>query len=231
MRRALPQYLYKYRPVDANALAMLASDKLYLSRLDAFNDPFEALNLDPILEPKLAAYHDGKFAISEQPSQVQATGASLRACSLSEECHDLLMWGHYADRHCGFCIRFEFNKDPELSKLLFPVDYAPSLPPNDAEQKHPLEKAIQDILKKSEKWNYEREWRIIGQVPEDDPNAAELFASYKPDAISGIIFGVRTPELHKALIREILHDHRLQYFQVEKQRDEFALKIQALDAD
>src|SRR3954462_13952347 len=101
MQRPIPQYLYKYRPVDANALAMLASDKVYLSPLDAFNDPFEALNLDPTLEPKLATYRHGTFAISEQPAQAQASGFSLRACSLTEECHDLLMWGHYADRHCG----------------------------------------------------------------------------------------------------------------------------------
>ena len=228
MQLPVPQHLYKYRPVDANALAMLASDKLFLSPLDAFNDPFEALNLNPTLEPKLAAYQHGTFAISETPSQAEHVGTSLRACSLSEECQDLLMWGHYADRHRGFCIRFYFGKDLQLAKLLFPIDYEPSVPQENNDKQDPLNKAINDTLKKSEKWSYEREWRVIGQLPEDEPNTAELFATYNPDTISGIIFGVRTAELHKALIRKILHDHRLEYFQAEKQRDTFALKIQPL---
>jgi hypothetical protein len=224
-KRAIPKYLYKYRPVDANALAMLASDKVYLSRLDAFNDPFEALNLDPTLEPRLAVHGGGTFAISEKPSQHPAPGSSLRACALSEECQDMLMWGHYADRHCGFCIRFEFERDPELSKVIFPIDYEPTFPNLEHEEEGLIEAALEHSLKKSEKWSYEREWRLIGQVPEGESNGVELFAAYRPEAITGIVFGVRTPDLHKALIRKILRDHRVEYLQAEKQSHNFALKI------
>jgi len=224
MQASIPNYLYKYRPVDANALAMLASDKVYLSRLDAFNDPFEALNLDPTLEPKLAEQQHGTFAVSKQPVQANAVGHSLRACSLSEECQDLLMWGHYADRHRGFCIRFEFQHDPELSKLLYPVDYEPTFP-EIKERDESLEKALSSTLTKSEKWSYEREWRIVGRVPEGDSNAGELFATYRPAAITGIIFGVRTPDLHKSLIRKVLQDRRVAYLQAEKQSQKFALLI------
>src|SRR3954468_3942015 len=118
-----PQYLYKYRPVDANALAMLASDKVYLSRLDAFNDPFEVANSDLTLEPKLCFDSRGTFATSDDPALHPGHVASLRVCSLSEEYQDLLMWGHYADRHRGFCLRFELAKDPNLLKILFPIRY------------------------------------------------------------------------------------------------------------
>src|SRR4051812_16791217 len=98
MRTKVPRYLYKYRPVDANALAMVASDKLYLSRLDAFNDPFEVPNADLTLETKLCFDPHGKFATLEDPARNEASLPSLRACSLSEDCQDLLMWGHYANR-------------------------------------------------------------------------------------------------------------------------------------
>jgi hypothetical protein len=225
MQRSIPHFLYKYRPVDANALAMLASDKVYMSRLDAFNDPFEALNLDPTLEPKLAEQQHGTFAVSKQPVQADAVGNSLRACSLSEECQDLLMWGHYADRHRGFCIRFEFRNDAELSKLLYPIEYNPRFPELDNKIDQSLETALSSTLTKSEKWSYEREWRIVGRVSDDGSTAGELFATYRPQAITGIIFGVRTPELHKQLIHKVLQDRRVEYLQAEKQSQNFALLI------
>jgi hypothetical protein len=231
MQRSIPQYLYKYRSVDANSLAMLASDKVYLSRLDAFNDPFEVLNLSPTLETKIAPQPYGAFAVAEAPAQTGTVATSLRACSLSEESQDLLMWGHYADRHCGFCIRFEFAKDEELSRLLYPVDYNRVGTGIGAHSDKCPDHVLRAILTKSEKWSYEREWRIVGQAPNDESETADLFAAYTPDAITGIIFGVRTPELHKALIRKVLQDHRLEYFQAEKQNDNFLLTIRPLPAN
>src|SRR3954468_18740960 len=201
MRVAPPRYLYKYRAVDADALAMLASDKVYLSRLDAFNDPYEFLNLENDVSSSVV--RRDRSTLEKVSGNSESTAASLRVCALSEECRDLLMWGHYADRHRGFCIRFEFGKDPELSKLLYPVDYEPTFP-EIKERDESLEKALSSTLTKSEKWSYEREWRIVGRVPEGDSNAGELFATYRPAAITGIIFGVRTPDLHKSLIRKVL---------------------------
>src|SRR3954468_16757813 len=124
-----PQYLYKYRPVDADALAMLASDKVYLSRLDAFNDPYEFLtNSNEI--PAIVDRRD-RLTVANVSGNIDSDAASLRVCSLSEECRDLLMWGHYGDRHRGFCIRFEFGKDPQICKMLFPVHYRPRVPDGD----------------------------------------------------------------------------------------------------
>src|SRR3954451_22354782 len=155
MRTQVPRYLYKYRPVDANALAMLASDKLYLSRLDAFNDPFEVPNADLTLETKLCFDPHGKFATLEDPARNEASLPSLRACSLSEDCQDLLMWGHYANRHRGFCLRFEFAKDPQLLKLLFPIQYRAESSGNDGKATGTFEEARQRALEKSDKWSYE----------------------------------------------------------------------------
>src|SRR4051812_16614593 len=117
MRIALPQYLYKYRSIDADALAMLASDKVYLSRLDAFNDPYEFLTPSND-SPSLVDRRDRLTVANSGNSN--SGGASLRVCALSEECRDLLMWGHYGDRHRGFCIRFEFGRDPQICKMLYP---------------------------------------------------------------------------------------------------------------
>src|SRR5215213_6706400 len=63
VREVIPQYLYKYRSVDADSLALLASDKVYLSRLDAFNDPFEMLSFESTLETRLSVDRHGTFAV------------------------------------------------------------------------------------------------------------------------------------------------------------------------
>jgi Protein of unknown function (DUF2971) len=225
MPQTIPQYLYKYRTVDANSLALLASDKVYLSRLDAFNDPFEMLSFESTLETKLSVDKHGTFAISKEAPQLAPFGTSLRVCSLSEEYQDLLMWGHYADCHRGFCIRFEFASDPTLSQLIFPIKYADAYSDENTASASPREKALHNTLAKSAKWSYEREWRIIGQIPAGESQAAELFAAYRPEAVTGIIFGVRMPALHKTLIKKILQKHKLEFLQAEKHQHDFALTI------
>jgi Protein of unknown function (DUF2971) len=225
MARSIPKYLYKYRAVNADALAMLATDKVYLSRLDAFNDPFEVLSVDPTLETKLLTDKDGHFAVAKDASHTDGIGTSLRVCSLSEESQDLLMWGHYADCHRGFCIRFELENDAELAKLVHPIQYKESASDFANEEESEFERALRNSLEKSEKWSYEREWRIIGKLPENESRSVELFATYAPEALSGIIFGIRTPELHKALIRKILGERPVEYLQAEKRQENFALAI------
>jgi hypothetical protein len=172
MPPSIPRQLYKYRTVDANSLALLAADKVYLSRLDAFNDPFEMLSFESTLETKLSVDRNGTFVTSKDAPQVAPFGTSLRVCSLSEEYQDLLMWGHYADCHRGFCIRFEFARDPAIYQLIYPMKYADSFSDANCEDVAPLEKALHNSLAKSAKWNYEREWRIIGQIPKGEPEAA-----------------------------------------------------------
>jgi hypothetical protein len=136
------------------------------------------------------------------------------------------MWGHYGDRHRGFCIQFEFGKDSQICKMLFPVEYRPKIPDRDMATPGSDKEARRKVLTKSDKWSYEREWRIIGDVPREEARTAELFASYKPEALSGIIFGVRTSELHKALIRTLLKDRRVAFLQAKQQEDDFALEIE-----
>jgi hypothetical protein len=136
------------------------------------------------------------------------------------------MWGHYGDRHRGFCIRFEFAKDPQLCKSLFPVEYEPTIPPWPSEVPDARALTQRNSLIKSDKWSYEKEWRIIGTVAEKEAETAELFREYNPAALSAIIFGVRTPELHKTLIRQLLSDRNVEFKQAVKQEDDFALSIE-----
>jgi hypothetical protein len=224
-----PQILYKYRCCDANALSLLASDRLYLSRVEAFNDPFEFLNPAATLESTRADDPDATFARLDSEHRADNFHASMRVCALTEKCDDLLMWGHYTDCHKGFCIRFEFGNDERIPGKLFPVEYLPTLPDYNKRIENSMDAVRIGTLTKYDEWSYEQEWRIIGHVAEDKAHTSEFLMPYNPKAITGIIFGIRTPSLHKALVRKVLQGHpHVQYFQAYKKHDAFALTIREI---
>jgi hypothetical protein len=79
MRVTPPKYLYKYRAVDADALAMLASDKVYLSRLDAFNDPYEFLNGNNDVPPPTDRRE--RLTVEKASEKLDSDAVALRVCS------------------------------------------------------------------------------------------------------------------------------------------------------
>ena len=110
---------------------------------------------------------------------------SFKISCLSERMDSSLMWSHYASKHAGFCLEYDFslemeNSSPDLKKAilgLFPVVYSEERPliPNqfldsgflneiENNRKTPdsiLEDVFYGLLVKSIDWSYEKEWRII----------------------------------------------------------------------
>lgn len=90
---------------------------------------------------------------------------------------NILMWSHYADKHGGVCIEYDFSLLDKLEKFnafLLPVIYSnerPLLPVDkfDLENGQATQESvmrimpnlIRAILTKSEFWGYENEWRFI----------------------------------------------------------------------
>ena len=48
---------------------------------------------------------------------------AVRVVCLSEVYDSMLMWGHYAMNHTGYCIEYEFEKDDICYSNLHPVEY------------------------------------------------------------------------------------------------------------
>lgn len=109
-----------------------------------------------------------------------------RVTCLSEKMDSPLMWSHYANKHYGFCLEYDFthsmvNRYPDLNLakiMLLPVIYSEKRPllsnailnsknalqylktkklPNEV-----IENIVYGLLFKSLDWSYEHEWRIIG---------------------------------------------------------------------
>ena len=75
------------------------------------------------------------------------------------------MWGHYADKHTGFCIEYDVSLLPKEMQLLLPVVYVER--PYDASKILDMRDiddkfaCICPSLFKSIDWKYENEWRIF----------------------------------------------------------------------
>lgn len=120
-----------------------------------------------------------------------------------------LMWAHYANKHQGFCIEYDFNMvvDADFLINLYPVIYTnerPSVPYNlfdISDLKNPkistsTESTVELIialLKKSDIWEYEDEWRLV--IPDLKENRLAF------DCISKVILGCKiSPQTEAELL-------------------------------
>lgn len=135
--------------------------------------PFEArhqkisLNETKILLSKIVANTKTKeLYLKEKSDYFQRVALqSFGICCFSEEPRDILMWSHYSDSHCDFCIKF--NRCPgNILEWAKPVNY-----PDDDEfpdvnywandEETGMKEVTKIVLTKARHWQYEKEWRIL----------------------------------------------------------------------
>lgn len=137
----------------------------------------------------------------------------LKISSFSEDHQSLLMWGHYANNHEGFCIQYDLSSmddNENLKKYLFPVNYnnvrfdiTDFYIDNVINKKgKDINRLIHSVLYKSEDWKYEKEWRFVISESEYD---GKTVSTPKPKAIY--------------LGSQIKEDHKEQFIKVCKEND------------
>lgn len=118
-------------------------------------------------------------------------------CCFSEKKDDLLMWGHYAESHRGFCLEFDTTFDPFNSEDKFhPVRYQESLPSWDLNRlaEGDFEQLIYHFCTKAICWSYEHEWRTMHKKR----NTAY---EYEQQALTAVYFGARASvELKQSIL-------------------------------
>lgn len=123
--------------------------------------------IEKLKDALVKAIDDLKYTINEL----------IGVTCFSERPDNILMWSHYANKHTGFCVEYDFNrlKSVDAKLMLFPVIYTkkrPILPIgafdfsdlNNVKVKEkdlPLPDLIETMLIKSDIWQYEEEWRIV----------------------------------------------------------------------
>lgn len=153
-----------------------------------------------------------------QQKKVEYFQEHMRVCSFCESKDQLLMWGHYASNHAGFCIEYNTDlwaQDDIRRRVLFPVVYTKqrfdatehmrqSLEDNHYNNLYPIVSGST----KAEEWSYEKEWRFIFNIGPTFPKQ-----NYRMDCQSAVYLGYRMPEKIKDRIIGICTEKKIPVFQ------------------
>jgi hypothetical protein len=222
--------IFKYQSINKNSLSGLEQGKLWASKAIHFNDPFE-FRLKRSSTPKglknlrkenshLKDLKDEELlniAILEYEKKISDMGV----ISFTESPQNILMWSHYAAEHKGICLEFTLNDGQALNDVaIYKVSYERYYPEIDFENIWNINGLAKILLTKSEEWGSEKELRTIRM------SGNELY-DY-PVPLSGIIFGLRTSESEKSMIKEILSDKDINFQQIKLADQEYKLKIMSI---
>lgn len=126
---------------------------------------------------------------------------------------DELMWAHYGDGHTGYCIGYDTFLLWQAKRSMFgiahyinkPIDY--SFIDNDPEN-------FIDLFIKADKWAYEKEYRLVTFVDNDEERLVKVNSSAIKDVILGNkIFSQTEDEIIKCLKNQ--YNSRVNLYKIE----------------
>lgn len=200
-----PGRLYKYRPPIKERISdVLIQNRMHFSQPSEFNDPSDCeLRIvkeedDIFLKQfrRFAADNDPDLSDDEIDRQFHETEwddllhehekqlDDVYVHSLSEYGNLFNMWANYAGEHSGVCFEYSAKLRDNIFRDAFPVVYgSPVLFPFPSTNKDDLTYEL--ILRKSQRWQSEKEWRIL--IPAEGSKDRE----FEPEILTGLIFGSR----------------------------------------
>ena len=215
--------------------SLIKTGEVYFSHPSNFNDPFEC-RAQVVYDPKGVntvkhvnarakqffpdASPADRLRLSAQVrrkySQPRSEGHENKIIDhrtgllcLVERPDNLLMWAHYGDSHKGVCL--EFDTSEWLLRLAAKIHYSETYPVVDTANQTPEEIMRDTLLRKSQEWEYEQEWRIVSMqgMTSGRPDVQRLYASmhgsglhHMPNRLlRRIIFGANASEASIALVK------------------------------
>lgn len=249
--------LYKYCSISTETQLSRAIDilhgRVYFPTPSKFNDPFElSAKVNISTSPLLTGLNTREKEEVQRIFRLrppEAVSAEWREkigiLCLTEDPLNILMWSHYAANHTGICIGFDTEHSP--FNCAVNVSYSTERPKAEFNSA-PEELIDRVLLRKSQHWQYEKEWRIIKRTIETDelnfyhetfktnPDQLEEIAeiieqhggpntySFDTSAIRSIFFGTRiTLENKKHITQALPSTSNAKLFQVELDNNYFWL--------
>lgn len=152
-------------------------------------------------------------------------------CCFSEKKNNILMWSHYANRHKGICIGFNYKKLVDMlihfnvknnvltyiNKVIY-KKYYPSL------SGYKNDEMIDLLFIKSSNWKYEKEWRIIYSEGDDKKIGLPV------NVISGIYLGLKIDPKNEDIIKKALSlkKYRIDLYKAKKVKNQFGLAFKKM---
>jgi len=224
--QSAPFRFFKFREINKYSIDSLIMGTLYFSPRDKLNDPFDC-RLDIKKAIKNAAKYLSKQGSGKDSAnlidllnnnsffdKLQTIIGNIGICSFSLKLNNVLLWSHYANKHKGISILYEFPMDflndkdkfigiPDVTynnnslQKCF-INIVNQLPMNYSELAIELLKQI--LAAKSPSWKYEKEVRII----RSNPGLLKIEKNF----IKQICFGLDTQDEDVALIKEITDNYK-----------------------
>ena len=250
----IPTYLYKYRPINKNTLLNLVNHQIWFPKPCEIDDPYdcaihierkhitndeseELFNLwkeNKLFPGTNFSEVEGLYSTNGKPNErfkelFENAGKSMFtkerdniinqwgvAC-FSEIYDDQNMWALYSDKHRGICLQFDCNYFFANS---IQVNYKAEIPAMSIAEilKNQATGSLQLMTTtKAECWAYQKEVRIFMEQGNKNYN-------YDPKALTGLYFGVKTPDSDKELVFSILGRNFKDYYVMEKNEDIYKLE-------
>ena len=218
--------LYKYMSFDSKGSARdtdkilaISSDKIWLSRVDKLNDPFECWNisLDPdkligLLNRQSPEYSVNKDFMYKFVNFMETYFEKYRneflICSMTKSgISNMPLWAHYSNNSKGFVLEYEVID----THMMEPVNYAHSKLGIESLFFSEIAKILQDdeyppnvinaiqfynILTKHISWSYEEEIRIVSINDEGLENGKLVNTKDVGIRLSAIYTGMQCCEKH-----------------------------------
>lgn len=198
---------------------MLRHQEVYFATLDEFNDPFEGqFHIDPMIGDDFQQKLDHR--------RVYCVAHGDRSFVENAE----LMWTHYADGHCGFCIEYneslldgfkEYKKPADFQQNVWmKVHYSPFATEKIFEYTNSDEAAADVLRTKKPDYVHENEVRLV--IHTND--ALDSVRSVK-GAVSAIYLGCRIGAVNKKKLKGIAEMLGVPCYPVIKVKGSFILTI------
>jgi hypothetical protein len=196
--------VYHFSNFEIALNEIILKQSLKFSNPELFNDPFDCNenllkvsiteksikeafkqipnNFSPEIKMELIKQLMDPKIISET---LKKKKKNYKISCFSKICTEVLMWSHYADKHNGICVGFDFRHRYGEKFILCPIRYLDEIKSLDGETD--VNRIIMYWLTtKSRRWAYEEEIRAIAISTETEDVE---FINYEPKYIKEIIFG------------------------------------------
>lgn len=240
----IPQYIYRYRPIDEFFDDIFIKNSLWLSNPLDFNDPFDCRILidtkntvDEIRSyfvkqnvPIKIAHELAKKTLEKPQGFNKSINKTLEGiisssgiCCFSQVYDNILMWSHYTDSHKGVCLKYDITKDSDFFVTPVVVNYQKKYEQLNyiTEQDKIVDKLISA---KSLDWEYEKEIRII------KPTSSGLI-KFKKEALIEVLFGCKTEDKEIKRIKKLLGDNgylNVKFKKAQLRNVEYGLNFKAI---
>lgn len=211
-----PFTLYKFKEINKWLIESLVSQSLYFAKPDTLNDPFDCcIDLPKALKrAEISATGDRKKFLSsiignpEFFRNWKSTFDTIGVFCSSRTNMETLLWSHYADKHRGVCLEYQFRPSYLLTSdfhltaagdVMYLAESLTEWLKNAPLDEHSfVTELVHAYLKtKSLTWKYEQEARIIRS------ESGVFKFNIRGIFLNEVCFGLRTPRADIDLITNL----------------------------